>query len=72
MGLSPLLVDQTFDIIQNLAQSGITIFLVEQNAYVALSIATRGYVMEGGRTVITGSGQDLLEDDRVKQAYLGV
>ncbi|MCP4935964.1 MAG: ABC transporter ATP-binding protein [bacterium] len=72
MGLSPLLVDQTFQTIQKLAESGMTIFLVEQNAYVALSIATRGYVMEGGRTVLEGTGQELLDDERVKKAYLGV
>ena len=72
MGLSPLLVDQTFDTIRALSEAGTTIFLVEQNAYVALSIATRGYVMEGGRTVLEGTGQDLLDDERVKQAYLGV
>jgi branched-chain amino acid transport system ATP-binding protein len=72
MGLSPKLVDQTFETIQKLAATGTTIFLVEQNAYVALSIATRGYVMEGGRTVLKGTGQDLLNDERVKEAYLGV
>ncbi len=72
MGLSPLLVDQTFDIIDKLAKGGTTIFLVEQNAYMALSIATRGYVMQSGRTVLNGSGQELLEDERVKAAYLGV
>jgi branched-chain amino acid transport system ATP-binding protein len=72
MGLSPKLVDQTFEIIQKLATTGTTIFLVEQNAYVALSIATRGYVMEGGRTVLEGTGSELLNDERVKEAYLGV
>ncbi|WP_231573605.1 ABC transporter ATP-binding protein [Thermopetrobacter sp. TC1] len=72
MGLSPLLVDQTFEIIQKLAAEGMTIFLVEQNAYVALSIATRGYVLEGGVTTLDGSGEALLHDPRVKEAYLGV
>jgi branched-chain amino acid transport system ATP-binding protein len=72
MGLSPLLVDQTFDIIHALARSGTTIFLVEQNAYMALSIADRGYVMQSGRTLLNGTGQELLEDKRVKAAYLGV
>ncbi|HHK74607.1 MAG TPA: ABC transporter ATP-binding protein [Rhizobiales bacterium] len=72
MGLSPLLVDQTFDIIHALSKSGTTIFLVEQNAYMALSIATRGYVMQSGRTLLSGTGQELLEDERVKAAYLGV
>ena len=72
MGLSPLLVDQTFEIIQKLAKEGMTIFLVEQNAYVALSIATHGYVLEGGMTTLDGSGEALLHDPRVKEAYLGV
>ena len=72
MGLSPLLVDQTFEIIQRLAEEGMTIFLVEQNAYVALSIATRGYVLEGGVTTLDGTGEALLHDPRVKEAYLGV
>lgn len=72
MGLSPLLVDQTFNTIQELARGGTTIFLVEQNAFVALSIADRGYVMEGGQTTLSGTGKDLLGDDRIKEAYLGV
>jgi branched-chain amino acid transport system ATP-binding protein len=72
MGLSPLLVDQTFDIIRKLANADSTIFLVEQNAYMALSIADRGYVMDGGATTLEGTGNDLLDDKRVKQAYLGV
>ena len=72
MGLSPLLVDQTFETIQRLAAEGMTIFLVEQNAYVALSIADRGYVLEGGRTTLEGAGRELLHDARVKEAYLGV
>lgn len=72
MGLSPLLVEQTFRIIQQLSKQGTTIFLVEQNAYLALSIADRGYVMEGGCTTLSGTGRELLEDERVKQAYLGV
>ncbi len=72
MGLSPLLVDQTFDTISELAKSGTTIFLVEQNAYVALSIADRGYVMDGGETTLSGTGKELLDDERIKEAYLGV
>ncbi|VAW17797.1 Branched-chain amino acid transport ATP-binding protein LivF (TC 3.A.1.4.1) [hydrothermal vent metagenome] len=71
MGLSPMLVDQTFETIERLSGQGTTIFLVEQNAYVALSIATRGYVLEGGCTTLTGTGQELLNDPRVKAAYLG-
>ncbi len=72
MGLSPILVDETFDAIRKLSQTGTTIFLVEQNAYKALSIADRGYVLETGRTVLTDSGQALLVNERVKQAYLGL
>jgi len=72
MGLSPLLVGMTFETIKKLSRQGTTIFLVEQNAYLSLSIADRGYVMEGGKTTLTGKGLELLEDERVKQAYLGV
>ncbi len=72
MGLSPLLVDQTFATIKKLAKQGTTIFLVEQNAYMALSIADRGYVLEGGHTTISGTGDELMSDERVKNAYLGV
>ncbi len=72
MGLSPLLVEQTFNIIKTLSKQGTTIFLVEQNAYMALSIADRGYVMENGCTTLSGKGRELLEDDRVKQAYLAL
>lgn len=72
MGLSPILVDETFDAIRKLSQTGTTIFLVEQNAYKALSIADRGYVLETGRTVLTDSGEALLVNERVKQAYLGL
>ncbi len=72
MGLSPILVDETFDAIRKLSQAGTTIFIVEQNAYKALSIADRGYVLETGRTVLTDSGEALLVNERVKQAYLGL
>jgi branched-chain amino acid transport system ATP-binding protein len=71
MGLAPILVEQIFDIIKELNASGTTILLVEQNAQMALSIAHRGYVLETGRIVTTGTGKDLLEDDSVKRAYLG-
>ena len=71
MGLAPLLVEQIFDIIKELHKAGTTILLVEQNAQMALSVADRGYVLETGRIVTTGAGADLLNDNAVKQAYLG-
>ena len=71
MGLAPILVEQIFEIIQNLHKAGTTILLVEQNARMALSVADRGYVLETGRIVNTGRGIDLLEDESVKKAYLG-
>jgi len=71
MGLAPILVQQIFDIISDLHKAGTTILLVEQNAQMALSVADRGYVLETGRIVTTGSGADLLNDDAVKKAYLG-
>ena len=71
MGLAPLLVEQIFDIIRELHKAGTTILLVEQNAQMALSVAHRGYVLETGKIVTTGSGEQLLEDEAVKKAYLG-
>lgn len=71
MGLAPLLVEQIFDIIKELHKAGTTILLVEQNAQMALSVADRGYVLETGKIVTTGTGADLLNDDVVKKAYLG-
>ena len=71
MGLAPILVDQIFDIIRELHANGTTILLVEQNAQMALSVADRGYVLETGNIVATGTGQELLEDEAVKKAYLG-
>jgi len=72
MGLAPILVEEIFRIIENLRQQSITILLVEQNAQAALAIADDAYVMETGKIVIEGSGRDLLADDRVREAYLGV
>jgi len=72
MGLSPLLVDEVFATIEALRSKGITIFLVEQNAYMALAIADRGYVLETGSVVLSDSGERLIVNDRVKQAYLGL
>ncbi len=71
MGLAPILVEQIFEIIQALHKAGTTILLVEQNAQAALSIATRGYVMETGHVTLTGTGQELLHNDDVRRAYLG-
>lgn len=72
MGLSPLLVDEVFATIQKLRDDGTTVFLVEQNAYMALSIADRGYVLEAGSIVLADSGERLIVNDRVKEAYLGL
>jgi branched-chain amino acid transport system ATP-binding protein len=72
MGLAPLIVDQIFEIIAGLKARGITVLLVEQNAYAALAIADRGYVMETGRISLSGTGRELLEDSKVRSAYLGV
>ena len=72
LGLSPKLVDEVFDIIQAINGQGTTILLVEQNAMAALAIAHRGIVLEAGKIVLQGKGSDLLADDRVRQAYLGV
>jgi len=72
MGLAPILVDQIFSIVAGLKRQGITVLLVEQNAYAALAIADRGYVLETGRISHSGTGRDLLNDKRVREAYLGV
>ena len=71
MGLAPILVEQIFDIIRQLHKAGTTILLVEQNARMALSVADRGYVLETGKIVATGTGDELLRDEAVKKAYLG-
>lgn len=71
MGLAPILVEQIFDIIKELHAHGTTILLVEQNAQMALSVADRGYVLETGKIVTSGTGAQLLEDEAVKKAYLG-
>lgn len=71
MGLSPIMVETIFDVIRSLSSSGMTILLVEQNARLALQMADRAYVMESGLITLSGSGKDLLEDPRVKAAYLG-
>jgi branched-chain amino acid transport system ATP-binding protein len=71
MGLAPLVVRQIFEIIQEINTSGVTVLLVEQNAAQALALANRGYVLETGEIVLTGTGRELLADDRVRAAYLG-
>ena len=71
MGLAPILVEQIFEIIRNLNHNGSTILLVEQNAQMALSVAHRGYVLETGKIVTTGTGAELIESPEIKKAYLG-
>ncbi len=71
MGLSPILVQQVFDIVTELNKSGTTILLVEQNAEMALKIADRAYVLESGRIKISGTGKELAASDEIKKAYLG-
>ena len=70
-GLSPLLVQEIFDIIRDIHKEGMTILLVEQNAQMALSVADRAYVLETGRVVMDGTGAELLTNERVRSAYLG-
>jgi branched-chain amino acid transport system ATP-binding protein len=71
LGLAPIVIQQIFEIIEQLRGEGVTIFLVEQNANQALKLADRGYVLENGRIVMQGSGDELLRDPRVREAYLG-
>ena len=71
MGLAPRLVREIFRVIQEINQSGVTVLLVEQNANMALHIASRAYVLETGTIMLSGTGQELLGDRRVKEAYLG-
>ena len=71
MGLAPILVEQIFEIIRNLNHNGSTILLVEQNAQMALSVAHRGYVLETGKIVTTGTGAELIESPEIKKADLG-
>jgi branched-chain amino acid transport system ATP-binding protein len=72
MGLAPLLVEEIFRVVKRLKAEGITVFLVEQNAHAALSIADIGYVIETGHTILTGPGSELLQNEQVKKAYLGM
>jgi branched-chain amino acid transport system ATP-binding protein len=72
LGLAPRLVAQVFEIVQAINRQGVTVLLVEQNVRHALELAHRGYVFENGRVVLQGGGRELLADDRLKQAYLGL
>jgi branched-chain amino acid transport system ATP-binding protein len=71
MGLSPLMVDKIFEVIQEVSAQGVTILLVEQNASRALQIADRGYVMESGVITLSGNAHEMLNDPKVREAYLG-
>lgn len=71
MGLAPALVDQSFEIIKEINRQGVTIFVVEQNAHAALSIADRGYVLQNGRIVMSGPAKELIKSDEIRKAYLG-
>lgn len=72
LGLSPLLVEMMFEIIQKITISGITVLIVEQNVFHTLQLADRGYVLENGEISLTGTGQELLKSDHVRKAYLGM
>jgi branched-chain amino acid transport system ATP-binding protein len=71
MGLSPIMVDKIFEVVQDVFAQGVTVLLVEQNASRALAIANRGYVMDSGLITMTGNGKDMLNDPQVRAAYLG-
>jgi branched-chain amino acid transport system ATP-binding protein len=71
MGLAPVLVRDIFHTIADINRAGTTILLVEQNAHMALSIASRAYVLETGKIMLSGSGKELLGDQRIREAYLG-
>lgn len=72
MGLAPILVQQIFDVVKGLKAAGVTVLLVEQNAFGALQIADRGYVMETGRISMEGAAEELIADPRIREAYLGI
>ncbi|MCC6205262.1 MAG: ABC transporter ATP-binding protein [Hyphomicrobiales bacterium] len=71
-GLAPIMVEKMFEIVKEINREGTTVLMVEQNVFHALSIASKGYIIENGRVVFEGSGPELLKDDRVRQAYLGI
>ena len=72
LGLAPLMVEEVFRVVQEINAGGVTVLLVEQNTHHTLKIAHRGYVVEAGRTVLSGTGQELLNNDEVRRAYLGL
>ena len=72
MGLAPLLVEEVFNVVKALKAQGMSIILAEQNAFSALAIADRGYVLETGSVTLTGTGRELSEDEQVRAAYLGM
>ena len=72
LGLAPLLVREVFKVVERVNSEGVTILLVEQNVKHTLTVATRAYVLENGRIVIEGKGSDLLNNDHVKKAYMGI
>jgi len=71
LGLAPLVVENIFEIIEHMNKQGVTVFLIEQNARQALKLAHRAYILDQGTIVGTGSGEELLKNDEVRQAYLG-
>lgn len=72
LGLAPILVEGIFEVVKQISQEGVTVLIVEQNAVQTLQLADRGYVLENGEIALTGTGQDLLSDNRVREAYLGL
>jgi len=72
MGLAPIIVEDIFEVLQTLQSKGTTVFLVEQNAYLALSFSDRAYVLENGSIVMSGKSDDLIGDEKIKEAYLGI
>jgi len=71
MGLAPIMVEKIFEVVRSISAQGITILLVEQNAKLALEAADRGYVMDSGLISMSGNAKDMLNDPRIKEAYLG-
>lgn len=72
MGLAPVMVENTFDSLKEISKEGVTMLLVEQNALMALEISDRGYALQNGRVMFSGSAEDLLSDEAVREAYFGV
>ncbi len=72
LGLAPVLVEEMFQVVEEINRQGVTVLLVEQNTEHALRIAHRGFVLESGRVVLSGTGAELLENQRVREAYLGL